>query len=421
MSRLIAEPLRLLRKWVDQPPARAILAFLIIQQCGINLFSLYSHQTIYYVNRLPYPGYDFMDFYNAARDHMEGLDAYLRLNFNKPPLVIFLFTPLAYLDKITALHAYFVINCLLIACALFVALRATQMRYGAALFAIAALYYPVHFQVERGNLESIIMVCLAVLVFRSSRALEAGLALGIAIVIKLYPAALLAPMFLLRLYRQSIVALLVAIATVLALYPLWRSAISGIAARPVDFILFENTSIFAPFSQLGALADQALSSDAAGGRPVHALFSIVGFVFGAILCLLLLILLVVPDLRRFRAGSAAGPVCGSVAVELGLYIPVLLAVPLVVISYAQINLLLLIPLAQLLNTRLNPGFLTRLLFQAGMVGTSVQWLTWWKLWGLHWPMAMPGCGLALLMLWAVRMKWALARGPVNGDRGGPAA
>src|SRR5262249_38062551 len=158
---------------------KIILLAFVAQLCAINILSLYFHREIYLVTRLVYPGIDFVDFYDASYDYVSGLDPYQRERFNKPPPVVAGFTPFLVLNKIQALHVYFTLDILLIGTALYLAWRWCPRIGFWKLTAIASLYYPIYFQLERGNLESIVMVGLAVLIFHVRRDIIAGVALAV--------------------------------------------------------------------------------------------------------------------------------------------------------------------------------------------------------------------------------------------------
>ena len=181
---------------------------------GIVLVAVWAALLLaFFVNamrRVGGPTGDFVHFYDAARAMVHGEDLYSsgRGGYIYPPLLAFLYTPLAGLSETTAATVLLVVNMSLLLLALFLTVREVANRFGAAAnpwtvctIALAAVLLTAdkvkgELQMWQTNL-LLLFLFAAALRLLDRRPTLAGAALGLAFNIKYWPILLL-PYFLLR-------------------------------------------------------------------------------------------------------------------------------------------------------------------------------------------------------------------------------
>jgi len=243
------------------------------------------------------------------------------------------------------------------------------------------------------------------------RDIIAGMALAVAIATKVYAVALVGPILLFRKYRLSIVAVLLVVVGIAVQRDLWMKAIGHFSGRSADFIYYENSSIFAPPSYVGWRIGRHLAEAYGQSSHTAAVLAFAGILVGLVFILTLALGAVLADIKYFLSGEGRYS-DEEVGLSLLLYLPFLTTFPISVFGYAQIHLLLLVPAAHAIQRRVKPGMLSTALFLIGFILTGVQWPAFQSFWNTPWPMELPGVGLALLIIWSVRMKWTLLRSAI---------
>lgn len=185
---------------------------------------------------------DFHDFVQAAALRLNGLDPYSDKRFVTAPLSLLIGRAGLIWPQQSA-HLFFLINLALLGVSLQILLRAFSIGKRAAMliWAIAFSFYPVYFLLERGNLDMVMLFCVAV-VISSRHPLVRALALGVSVNLKLYSVLLTFP-FLFR--RRWLYAIALFSSIVLFAMPygsLYPSFVHSLLARGATATGTENLS-----------------------------------------------------------------------------------------------------------------------------------------------------------------------------------
>jgi hypothetical protein len=187
-------------------------------------------------------GLDFYDFPVAAGDWMAGRNPYLNVRFNKPPVTLLLGAALHPLGIPLATLVFFFANIAIVMAALWWIGR--RLGLGRAerwlLLAIASMYYPFHFLVQRGNLDGLMLGLTAVFLCSESRLLRV-VALALSINLKVYTALLLVVLAL-RRWREAVATVVASLLMVLPFAHLVWISIRMIRVRGVLLATNQNLS-----------------------------------------------------------------------------------------------------------------------------------------------------------------------------------
>lgn len=221
---------------------RSLFYVLVAQTIFICVWSLVAQTGPIFVYQ-GFFGLDFADFYRASLDWLHGVNPYLRPRFFTPPPSLMVGTAFSWIPFAGAKFVYFALNLGIIvasvrACARKLRLSRQCVSY---LTGITLLFYPVYFQVERGNLEGLVLGCLC-WAFCTDNATRRGALVGLAGGLKLYPLLLIAPAILKRQWRFVLGALIAFSALMLLFHPLLHSFLHSVARRGSIYEEWENIS-----------------------------------------------------------------------------------------------------------------------------------------------------------------------------------
>lgn len=211
-----ASPTRVASYRPENPVLQKLFVIFFVQIVLLILVSFIRQSGPVFVERYFF-GLDFHDFYLGASDLFHHVDPYLRGRLYTPPFSLMVGITLIPLPFGIAVFIQFVVNLGLIFASLIVLARQFDLSPSnkLALLGVAAVFYPVYFVVERGNLDGI-MLALLVFGFRSKNRFVQALLLGTSVALKVYSGLILAIM-LRRRKNWKIVAGAVLVAAALQL------------------------------------------------------------------------------------------------------------------------------------------------------------------------------------------------------------
>lgn len=231
----------------QQPPADTRILTVLFRMLLVQLLALVAMSFVFqhgpmFVQRF-YFGLDFHDFYVGALDFLTHNNFYVHGRIYTPPSSVLVGLPFAFLPFRPAAQVFFVLNLTLV----FYALRSFARRVGLSpanqlvLLGIAALFYPVYFLVERGNLDGIMMALLVFGLGAKSPILRA-LGLGVSVATKLYSGLLGIVLLRKRQWKLAVLSGLFAIVLQLPFLPLVRSFVLAVTGRSSLLRVDENIS-----------------------------------------------------------------------------------------------------------------------------------------------------------------------------------
>lgn len=164
-------------------------------------------------------GFDFLDFFRAANDWAHGINPYLRPRFFTPPPSLLVGVAFQRIGFSVGRYAFAALNVTLVAASVVAVGRWLRLSLAAQflLVGIALLYAPTFFLVDRGNLDGLMLACVAWAV-TTRRAWLRGALIGFSAGLKLYSALLVVPMLRARRWKTLAVA---GVAAVVLLLPFW--------------------------------------------------------------------------------------------------------------------------------------------------------------------------------------------------------
>lgn len=323
--------------------ASRLLAALAVAYGVLFLGALFEQAPILLVQYIRF-GLDFEDFLRAARDFLAGLDPYARARFVTPPLSALIGVPLAGLDDATAARVFFAVNVAAVVAA--VGLLARVGIYGRgerrALALLPLLAAPSLMLIERGNIDGLVALLIAVALARPAWGVVTGFALALAASIKIYPAILYLPLLLSRRYRAVAAGLAVAVLSV-ALFPeLFLAFVHNQGNRAGWVRIDENLSIYAYLIPLYANFPPA-------EWPVKALYALI---VGGV---------AVYGLLADRTRLAGGALTPETRALLASWLVFTVTVPTLVYLYTGVTILLMVAVLSDARIRLAPD-VGRILF-----------------------------------------------------------
>lgn len=307
-----------------------------------QFLQIYAQTSVVYVARM-FLGNDFSFFYRAAERLASGLDPYQVQGFVTPPsLSRFLASAgISSLPFEIAAQGMFLmtIGCLIAALTISVQFflpAETRSRRDAFLLGLLLLVtgYPTYFLVDRGNVDGLVVLFVSLFLaflaqakrYREEKELAAGLCLGIAAAIKVYPVLLLLPVLIYRRWR-IVLGFSVALSVCVAADPeAWTYFVTTRAGERISwFGLNECAGIFTFFGLVNELAKLWFAADWGTKWIGTASLGTLAVFLGV---------LAIQDLRRARK---AGP--GEIWRAVVLYIPFTVTLPQLAYSYMLVNLI----------------------------------------------------------------------------------
>lgn len=221
---------------------RKIFQILLAQLIFLAIWSLVAQSSPVFVQRI-YVGFDFHDFYHAAQDWFHGINPYQRPRFFTPPPSLLVAAPFAWLSYPPAVIAFFALNLTVILCSVRACARKLELSTECVngLTWTTLLYYPVYFEIERGNLEGLILGCLCWAFCTQNKYLRSSL-IALAAGLKLYPLLLIGPAIRRRQWRMAVVTLLAFALLLLLFYRQMAPFMHAVIGRGQLFRKIENIS-----------------------------------------------------------------------------------------------------------------------------------------------------------------------------------
>ena len=389
----VADPEAIHDTAVRAGEARRILlvlfAALVAQQLLLSLPALLLRRDINYCPR-GFFGVDFGMCMKASRDFLNGTSPYARDNFYPPPLSCLVAIPFLPFGWPTATYAFFVANLAMMLTALALTARCFSLRSFtevALLAGIFGLYCPSYWLLQRGNIDGIVMLCVALVIWSVGRAwASAFVVLGASL--KIYPLVMLAYFATAQRWRALCIAGLTALISVAVVWPLWPAYGHAIVTRSTRWQVDFNVSLFNfAISLMGVLG-----LPRAGGVALAAAAAVGFFALQAR-----------ADQRAPAQSTTAE------AARLALYIPFFAAAPLVVYPYTQVSFLLLLPAFWWMSRIGVVSPSTELCFVIGFLLTATQASAWTYLTGRVGFDLFPPTGTLLMLTacTAAKREWAL--------------
>ncbi len=228
-----------------------IFFVLFFQVQLFSIASIYTQSGTVWVKRYIF-GFDFYDFYAAYGAWRSGGDPYASLRFVTPPPSLLVGSLLHNYGFISARYAFAVVNILLTITAVLIVSHLFSFSKQVKMYmaGITFLYYPFLFLIDRGNLDGLVLICLAMLLI-SRRAWQKILWVSLAVCLKLYGLLVIA-IFIRK--RQWNLAIGTALTTALFLVPfhaLMVHFLHNLFARGSILTGTENMSPAAIFGSFG--------------------------------------------------------------------------------------------------------------------------------------------------------------------------
>ena len=189
-------------------------------------------------------GLDFVEFYRAAEELAAGRTPYYTWRYNKPPTVAYAAIPLTALSLPHAKYVFFIaqLAALIAACwlaltAFFAPARGTRLELFVLTVALVTVSYPVHFLLDRGNLDGFVtlfVVAAAPLAMRVSggsalRGMAGGVLLACGVLTKLYPVVLAGPLVIARRWWALLGVAITCVVVVAITHEVWLEFVQRIA------------------------------------------------------------------------------------------------------------------------------------------------------------------------------------------------
>jgi hypothetical protein len=228
-----------------------ITTVLCLSYACIFITSIFLQKQIYLVQFFHF-GLDQIDFLHASRDVIMHQDPYLRDRFVTPPLSVFINFPLISLDDYSAAVIFFITNIVLTLGSIYITQRACELvlTQRLAIMLLSLISAPTLMLFERGNIDGIVAIFVAVMLLQIRRPIISGVLLGTAILIKVYPLILVFPLLIQRHYRAVIVCVATILIAFFGLTHLFVSFFSTLVSRVSINRLSENLSFFAFFFEV---------------------------------------------------------------------------------------------------------------------------------------------------------------------------
>lgn len=381
-------------------PALWIALFTVLSMALLHLVQIVRQvDTLFFVYKKFVWGYDYNDFYRAAR-LLPSASPYQVDRYVTPPTPAILNYPLSRMPFGQAMGIVFLLMVVsivllyLLGVGLFFSLKRVEGRqivlWGLVTLSLSS---PVYFLIDRGNIDAFVILPLFLGLFLVGRKdLLAGLCFGLAISLKIYPAVIFLPMLIYRRWRV-LVGSLAALALAVLISPRlwWEYLTQQVFQRMGQFRLLENASLANTFAYLGQLLRLLginLSIDVLG-------------VSASIAYLLLLALVVFVDLRSYRWTRADSK---QQLIAALMYIPFMVAFPQLVYQYALLILVPMVPLICYLWKKDPQAERILLVAIVGVALSQIPAVAWEDLTGAPFSHFIPGYGLFLVMMSCVFYK-----------------
>ncbi|MDE3103955.1 MAG: DUF2029 domain-containing protein [Acidobacteriota bacterium] len=241
------EPLLQVKPDAAEQRLEKIFLLLFAQIVALILLSFLFQQGVQLIWDPFYFGLDFKDFYRGFVLWIHGQnpmdDFVLSYRLTKPPFSLAAGGLFAWTSFGRASVLFFLLNLGLVGWSVDRYARELAMlrRSRQLLLLIAAIYYPVYFLVERGNLDGL-MLALVVLAFTAQNRLVRTVALGASIGMKLYTGVLAAVWAYQRKWRAALAAVAAAVVLQLPFYRLFVTVHRTVDDRFATIDLRQNMS-----------------------------------------------------------------------------------------------------------------------------------------------------------------------------------
>jgi hypothetical protein len=319
-----------------------MVLFLGVAYGGLFLCALYRQQPIYLIKYF-HLGADHVDFLEASRRLRDHLSPYASDRFVTPPLSSVLNLPLVSLDDHSAAAIFMLCNLLLVMGAVFWVQRSCSLAFTDrfASLVLPLLAAPTLMLFERGNIDGVVAACVAVFLVLLRRRLIAGLGLGFAAALKIYPLVLTIPLLIRKDYKAVGAAVLVIGISTVVFVGVVPDFIHNLRGRVAGYSLPENLSAFAII------------------YPIERLFPGMGLAIKAAYAVLICAILLVGVAFDWKGARGLSPLQGRVLVA--SYLPFTVNFPLLVYSYSGVMVLLMFVVMSDARVRLS-SFSRMLLF-----------------------------------------------------------
>ena len=362
----------------------------------LNFVQLASGSIFYFVNPVGLWGVDYRDFFQASEKILQGYSPYLISRYVTTPVPATLNTALVPLGFETARTLVVLVSLGAVLVAYVMACRLAQPARSAdevvirlSGVVILLLSYPVYFLFERGNSDGLVLffLCLGVY-FLPKRAWLGSLWLALALTFKLYPLLIILPLIMRRRWRALLLLGLWVGLLVLLTWSQWSGFGAVLAQRSSDFLFFENGSLA---NTLRGVANLLTHLSHLWGA-AWSFTDLIPVMTLAVYGVLLGIVLLAQYRQRFNPDDFA--------VEALLYVPYMVALPLLVFQYEFVVLIAVLPVICYWwykpQTRAQRGMLV--LAAIGIALSQAQAVAMAAVTVSHLPYYLPGLGLVLVLL-----------------------
>jgi uncharacterized membrane protein len=231
-------------------PSLLALAVVLFSLLICIVSSTYFLKTTHLIRDIPYPGYDFKDFYQAASNLHAGKQLYEIERFVTPPFSAYIFLPFLGLNLEQAFKSFVVCNLIFVLIGLYLAaqclLREAKREHFLILCFFTCLSFPFIFLLQRGNIDGIVFLFLMLSIYFWHRhGALAGSLLSIAVSLKVYPILILIGAIIENRSRVIASFLLTQTFIILIDFEAWRSYLLERIFTRMDLLLFNNNLSFA--------------------------------------------------------------------------------------------------------------------------------------------------------------------------------
>lgn len=236
---------------------------LLFVQMQVMLFASFAAKTpLHLLEKHDTLQLDFFDFFQGTRDWLNGVNPYERVDkflyhrFNKPAPALLVGLPFQHMSYEAAAYTFFGLNVAILLLSLWLLCRYFRLDKNERLlfFGIAAMFLPVIFVVERGNLDGLVLGCVTLaLVFSNPFMKVIGIAFSTAL--KLYTGLLIVTFAIGRRWKLAWMSLLLTVTIFAMFHRYFGVFVRAQMGRTAEISVIDN---LCPISMFGNQANRPL-------------------------------------------------------------------------------------------------------------------------------------------------------------------